>query len=90
MARLNFYRTIDRIQRAGKLGQHIISGKVDHPPPVGVHKSCQFGTICRQGSNRTQLIFSHQSAVAGNISAHQCRQPVFEITVAHIKVLIQY
>ena len=65
---------LERIDRAGKLGQRTVAGQLDQPPAVPrQHRLEALAAVLPQARQRAALVPPHQAGVADHIGCNDCR-----------------
>ena len=69
--------TAHSINHTGELGQQIIAGRIDHPATVVLDQGGDHCTVGGEGADGGFFIFSHEAAVARDVSAKDSSQLAF-------------
>ena len=74
--RLQVHGAVHRVDRAGKLHQQPVAGRLDEPPAVvGDPGVDEFAPERLQGRERTALVAPHQAGIADDVRRHDRCQP---------------
>jgi hypothetical protein len=80
---LNFRRTIDGFNNAGKLSKQAVAQQFHNAAAMfGDPWINDFATVLLQQGQRARLILAHHSAVADGVSSQYCSQPSFHYSAA--------
>jgi hypothetical protein len=75
---LDLDRALHRLDDAGELGQHVVTGGVDDAAAVVLDALRDRRAIAAQGRQRAGLVLPHQPAVAGDVGEEEGGQPALD------------
>ncbi|MGA9534956.1 MAG: hypothetical protein WBR24_03520 [Desulfobacterales bacterium] len=80
---LNLQGAFNRIDGTDKLGQYIVTGRVDNPAVMTENRAAYFLPVRLEGVDRVGFVQTHQTAVAFDIRTQYGRQFSFELRNRH-------